>query len=242
MPVLNGTAPTGTRVIAKLRSSGTPGIISYQTTYASSGSWSISLSANVTYGYYVISIDGDKTPQQNYVIVMPSSGGPYTIADLLSAVPSPPITPSSSGGVSIYSGRITDAGILTMSAHASWTILSAPTFQFDASTGQNAVILVTSMTQNSATDYFDLAAVNGSTIVTRKSTGTANPASGNEGDPMFYPNPQTFRTTSGSFTFAITSGHLSSGKATISVITKGSGGAKLFATPDYPYEWTAIVS
>jgi len=90
MPVLNGTATSGERVTATLRSSASPGILGTATTYAESNAWSLTLAGCTTYQYWTLSIGSDGVPNRHYTIVMPSVGGPYTIADVAANVPAAP--------------------------------------------------------------------------------------------------------------------------------------------------------
>ncbi len=242
MPILTGTAPTGTRVTAKLRSSGTPGVISSQKVYAQSNTWSVTLAGNSGYYFYVVSIDSDGAPQANYTIVMPPSGGPYTLADVIADVPAPPIQAASGGGrVSLQSGKIT-TGDYTVPAHASWTILPL-SFQVNASVGQKIVIFTRGMIswQNLGSDFICRSVVSGSSILLREDTDSNATTTADEGDPGMYPNPGGFTRMSGPFSFTATDSYVSSGKVTLAFLSKGAGGMKIFASTGYPLHWNALI-
>ena len=237
---VTGAAPTGTVVSAVLRESGVSGSTFSTSTTAASNAWSLSLPANTGRQYYVLSIRISGDPVDHNIIVVPA-GGPYTVDQVISTRPEWPDWVTQSV-LNVQSGRVT-TGDHTLTAHAGWTVLPVM-FEVTAKVGDTVTAFVSAMIswQSLGSDYITLAAVSDTTITLFADTGTSSPSASGEGLPWLYPNPGGFRTAGGPVTFDVTEDMVTDGKVAIAFAGKGSGGAKVFASAEYPMTWTAIVT
>ncbi len=134
----------------------------------------------------------------------------------------------------------TSGDITLASSGGLWVPVTGITISLPAAVGDWVELTSSIMTQSSGSDYFDLAVLNGVSIVRRSSTGTASGTTADQGDTGLYPTQLAFRTTGALFAFQVVSGDLESGNVRFALIAKGTGGAKVFASTDYPGRMRAI--
>lgn len=133
---------------------------------------------------------------------------------------------------------VTSGDITLTDSSGAWLPVTGLEISIPAAVGDWVELCPTIMMQGTGSDYFDLAVLSGSSIVRRSSTGSATVTA--EGDTGLYPSPHTFRTTGALFAFTVASGDLDSGNVRFTLIAKGTGGAKVFASTQYPMRWRVI--
>jgi hypothetical protein len=152
---------------------------------------------------------------------------------------------ASGGGstVTCTRGHIADVDAMVPEA-AAWTAVAGIQWVIPAPVGASlsttARFLVDMTTQ--ATDFFDVAVLVDGVIVRTASTDTNIPAT--EGDPALYPSPNVrFRGSESGIDFQVEAEDRDgSGNVTIGLIHRGgTGNAKVYATPTFPFRWSAQV-
>lgn len=152
--------------------------------------------------------------------------------------------PAGSGGSTLKYGKVT-TGDVTVSAQASWAIVPGASWTVPAAAGQlvtvetNAMILWASL----GSDYFTIAVFDGvSTVLLRSDSDTASATGSNEGDPSLYPiGASAIRTWNCPWIVPVTADLLVNGSLNFTLLSRGAGGAKLFASTSYPLRWVAEV-
>lgn len=181
------------------------------------------------------SVSGIKTFISSPIVPSPTSASQATSKTYVDTA-----TASKATKPIVRQAYITSGDITLVSSAGAWLPVSGLEIQLPAAVGDWVELSLGAMLQSSGTDFFDLAVLQGSTIVRRSSTGTSSGTSGDEGDVTIYPNPQNFRTTGTLFAFQVTSNDLDMGNVRFVVIAKGTGGGKIFASAQYPFRWRAI--
>lgn len=87
---------------------------------------------------------------------------------------------------------------------------------------------------------FDNLDVTAQMIARRSSTGTSSGTAAGEGDPALYAAPGTYRTSGALFSFVAGANDLDTGNVRFTILSKGAGGQKIFASTNYPFRWRAI--
>lgn len=146
------------------------------------------------------------------------------------------------GGVSTVVRRLVrTSGDISAAANAGWTIMAGPSLALPAAAGDEVECIVSCMFNHTgATDFWELVAVNGSSITRYGSTGSASP--GTEGDPSVYPDLDVlFRGGVMVLAFQVEAGDVVAGDVTFKLAQKGTGNAaaKVYAETDYPFRMVA---
>jgi hypothetical protein len=147
----------------------------------------------------------------------------------------------SGGAPATFARSIVTAGDVTLPVDAGWTPVTGLTIALAAVAGDNLGLKLDCLLNagGGGNDYFELVVLVGGAIVRYASTGTSSPAGAGEGDPAMYPlGAIGIRPVSPSFDLAVQAGDLFGGTVTFGIAHKGGGGAKIYASTNYPLRWT----
>lgn len=134
------------------------------------------------------------------------------------------------------------SGDLVPPANASMTPISGLTLAIPAATGDNLefhLSCLIDMAAGATTNFFDLAVLNGSTVVQFSSTGTSSEPGSGEGDPSLYPGLR-FQGTVGHWSFAAGANDVVGGNVTIGLCHKGADNSKVYASTVFPLRWSIV--
>lgn len=135
---------------------------------------------------------------------------------------------------------ITTGNITLANTGSTWTPVPGVELAIPAAVGDYVELAANFMWQPSGSQWLELAAVSGASIVRFGSTETSSPTTVGEGDPALYVAPGTYRTSGAGMGFIVTAPDLDTGTVRFVVATKGtSGAAALYASANYPFRWTA---
>lgn len=153
-----------------------------------------------------------------------------------------PASAGGGGGASapvIRDAYVTSGDILLANSLGAWAAVPGMTLAVPATTGQRVQISIASMWDpaGSTTQFLDVAITAAGVPTRYASNGTITPAI--EGWPAMYTTPSSYIRTGATCSFVVGAGDISGGNVTFTLMTKGGGTGKVFASVTYPWYWLA---
>lgn len=155
-----------------------------------------------------------------------------------------PVPTNSGSSIKVYRQYVTSGDFVSIEEN-SWTPITGLLVTVPAAVGDNLDLSVNCLIDRGtgADNYYDTVVLANSAVVRYGSTGTASPSAANEGDPSIYPQVpgQRFSAIANlNLSVEVTSNMLVGGNITFSLVHRGVGGGKIFASANYPFRWHVI--
>lgn len=144
------------------------------------------------------------------------------------------------GGAALVVSRavVASGNITPQDTAGAWAALTGgPTLTIPAAVGDYIVTEIMSLLMVAGSNtFYDLAVLNGASLVRFGSSGTGTPAV--EGDGSLY-RDTTFPRTGTAFDFVAEAGDINAGNITVCIAVK-SGGLGTFLASAYPFRWRVL--